>query len=521
MKNRASYNTSGGLDLVGLASIQTPFGTGINMGLRLFLLLAVLLLGNACNKGDDPTPSDPVDPVDSVDNFDINDITDTYPALAPLSNVYKWGPYNVHDPSIFKDGDTYYCYSTDAAYGVAVRPGIQIRKSKDLIKWDFVGWVFDQLPLKGKAFIQSKGGTPNDGLWAPYILKMGNEYRLYYSLASNVARLSVIGLATASSPLGPWVEKEVVVSSLNNATVHTNAIDPTVLVDEAGRHWMYYGSSWDAIYLMELNPATGLAKTSGDKGIRIAHRGFTGNTINGNIEGAEIIYNPDFNQYYLFISYDWLGTKYNVRVGRSPSPEGPFLDFNGLDMNELSDNKPMILAPYQFSGHSGWQGVAHPAVFSDGNGQFYIAHQGRPGVDASFMVLHNRKIYWTNDGWPITSPERYAGVEQSVITTAELAGTYQQIILDYRIVPGFAETQLLPDFQTAIPLNLSADGKLNGDAGSTWSFDAPWLTLTWSNGYTDVLHAHFGRDWENKVEKTLLLSGLNQEGTAVWAKKIN
>src|SRR5206468_3345789 len=153
-------------------------------------------------------------------------------------------------------------------------------------------------------------------LWAPYIMKVGSEYRLYYSLSSAVSRLSVIGLATASSPEGPWTEKGIVVTSRNDATTQTNAIDPTVLVAPSGEYWMYYGSAYDGIYILKLDPATGLAFTTGDKGKRIAQRGFTGSTINGNIEGAEIIYNESLNKYFLFISYDWLETKYNVRVAR-------------------------------------------------------------------------------------------------------------------------------------------------------------------------------------------------------------
>ena len=107
------------------------------------------------------------------------------------------------------------------------------------------------------------------------------------------------------------------VTSLANNAIQTNAIDPTVVVDKAGNHWFYYGSAWDGIYILKLDPATGLAATSGDKGRRIAQRGFTNGHINGNIEGPEVIYNPQFDKYYMFISYDWLQTKYNVRVGRA------------------------------------------------------------------------------------------------------------------------------------------------------------------------------------------------------------
>ena len=66
--------------------------------------------------------------------------------------------------------------STDVGYGIDVRSGIQIRKSKDLVEWTFVGWVFESLPAMGAAYITGQGGTPFNSLWAPYIMKVGNEY---------------------------------------------------------------------------------------------------------------------------------------------------------------------------------------------------------------------------------------------------------------------------------------------------------------------------------------------------------
>jgi arabinan endo-1,5-alpha-L-arabinosidase len=483
-------------------------------------LMAVAMASCTSDSKDNSNDDDDDDGGNNPVPFDIATITDTYPGYGP-GNVYQWGYRNTHDPSVLKDGNTYYSYSTDVCYGADIRAGIQIRKSTDLIKWDYMGWVFNQLPAQGSAFITSSGSTPFNSLWAPYIMKVGSEYRLYYSLSSAAPRLSVIGLATASAPLGPWTEKGLVVTSKNDNAIQTNAIDPTVVVAQDGSHWMYYGSAWDGIYKLELSPSTGLAKTNGDKGIRVAQRGFTGGMVNGNIEGPEVIYNAQFNKYYLFISYDWLQTKYNVRVGRADSPEGPFLDYNGVDINNTVDDGPMILAPYKFNNHSGWQGVAHCAVFKDDANQYFMAHQGRPGIDSYYMDMHVRKVFWTENGWPIVSPERYAGVEQTAITSANLAGTYEQIILGYTVVPGYADEQTSPNFQTSISLVLDAAGTINGDTNNHWTYSGDWLTLTWGNGYTDKLHVERGRDWENSVESTILLSGLNNAGTAVWGKKIN
>ena len=349
------------------------------------------------------------------------------------------------------------------------------------------------------------------------MVKVGSEFRLYYSLSSAKPRVSAIGLATATNPRGPWTEKGLVVTSKDDNTVQTNAIDPSVIITSAGDHWMYYGSAWDGVYILKLNAASGLAASPGDKGSRVAQRGFTGNTINGNIEGPEIIYNQQLEKYFLFIAYDWLETKYNVRVGRSDSPEGPFLDFNEKNLNEVEDHGPMILAPYKFLNHGGWQGTSHPTVFQT-DGQYYLGHQGRPGVDKYFMVLHIRKMFWTDEGWPIVSPQRFAGTEQTPVTKTEIEGMWEKIKLEYSVTPGFANEQVTPDFQDAANLILNSNGTFDGDAGNLWSYTAPWLELNFSSGSHEKVFVERGRDWENK-KACLIFTGLNEKGVAVWGKK--
>jgi arabinan endo-1,5-alpha-L-arabinosidase len=447
--------------------------------------------------------------------FDINSITDTYESISSSSNYLKWSVYNVHDPSVIKEGEWFYCYNTDVAYGAAPRIGLMVRKSKDLVDWQYVGWAFNGLPAMGVQYITANGGTPVQGLWAPYIMKVGQEFRLYYSLASSVGRLSCIGLATSNSLEGPWIEKGLVVTSISNGP-GTNAIDPSVVVTPGGEHWMVYGSSWDGLFELKLNPATGFALNASDRGVRKVRRGITGGVINGNLEGPEIIYNAERNMYYLFVAYDWLSTKYNVRVYRSTTPDGPFLDFNGVNVDNQADNGPMIVAPYKFSDHGGWQGVSHCAVFKD-NGQYFIAHQGRPSVNAAFMVLHVRKIFWTADGWPAVSPERYALEDNANVPPENIVGKWERIKFDYHVVPGYEREQLFPDLQIATDLTIDAGGTINTNAG-TWTYAAPWLQLVWSTGSIEKLMVQKGRDWESK-KNSFVFTGLNEGGIAVWGKK--
>jgi arabinan endo-1,5-alpha-L-arabinosidase len=132
--------------------------------------------------------------------------------------------------------------------------------------------------------------------------------------------------------------------------------------------------------------------------------------------------------------------------------------------------------------------------------------------------MHVRKIYWTNDGWPVVSPERYANVEGTPVSQAEIAGDWEQIILGYRVVPGFAAEQTAPDFQVATTIKLDAGGTINGVAANKWTYNAPNLELAWSNGFTDKVIVDRERDWENK-RNTIIFTGLNNTGTAIWGKK--
>nr|WP_157886935.1 family 43 glycosylhydrolase [Hymenobacter sp. PAMC 26628] len=147
----------------------------VSTPLRWSGLLVGLLLGvSSCKKEETaatPALPTPTVPTPTPAAFDINNITDTYANVAALGSSAQWGPYNVHDPAVIKDDDGYYyMYSTDVGYGIsdaALTPGLQIRRSKDLVQWEFVGWALKGLPPLGVAYITQRGGVPNKLLWAP------------------------------------------------------------------------------------------------------------------------------------------------------------------------------------------------------------------------------------------------------------------------------------------------------------------------------------------------------------------
>ena len=460
---------------------------------------------------------------------------DDYSFLSSMDNYRLWGTYNVHDPSCRKLGDYYYMYSTDAILGENRQEAeeknvplgyIQVRRSKDLVKWEFVGWAFPEIPQEAVEWVRSHaGGEGATNIWAPYIIPFGDKYRLYYCVSAFGRKTSYIGMAEAASPEGPWTQRGCVVKT-NEASV-MNAIDPSVMADPVtGKWWMHYGSFFGGLYCVELDPETGLPAEEGDQGHLTARRA---NYQKDNLEAPEIIYNPDLKQYYLFVSYDPLMTTYNVRVGRSDKAEGPFVDFSGVELKDTTNNFPILTAPYRFHNHPGWAGTAHCSVFTLDEGQYFMAHQGRLSPHNQMMDLHLRQVFFTPDGWPVVSPERYTGCVSRKFSAEDMAGEWEVIRIqepayERRLQAGqilWGEGQLKEEeWNVSHLLSLEKNGHLGENKGTWELLEAKQLlSLTLEGEIINNLIIFAGHDWENEKE-TVLFTGLDSCGRSIWGKRI-
>ena len=362
-----------------------------------------------------------------------NPWVDDYTALSSMENYKQCGTYNVHDPACKKIGDTYYMYSTDAIFAENRKEAeeknvplgfIQVRKAKDLVHWDFVGWAFPEIPAPAIEWVHSQAeGKGATNIWAPFLMPYQGIYRLYYCVSAFGRNTSYIGMAESDSPEGPWIQKGCVVKTGEGDAM--NAIDPSVVEDpETGKWWMHYGSYFGGLYCVELSPETGMTMQPEDHGHLIARRA---NYRKDNLEAPEIMYQPQLGKYYLFTSYDPLMTTYNVRVAYSDFPEGPFVDFYGEDIKDTTNNVPILTAPYRFENHPGWAGTAHCGLIDAGDGRFFMAHQGRLSPQNQLMDLHVREVFFTVNGWPVVSPERYAGTAPRSFTKEDLVGEWENI----------------------------------------------------------------------------------------------
>src|SRR6202050_3140425 len=125
----------------------------------------------------------------------------------------------VHDPSMAREGGTYYLFSTGGPACVIGNGNIQIRTSRNLRQWAYTGTVFATKP----AWITTAlGNIPN--LWAPDISFFNGLWHLYYAGSSFGSNNSVIGLATTPtldprSPRYHWTDRDKVVHAAHHAFV--------------------------------------------------------------------------------------------------------------------------------------------------------------------------------------------------------------------------------------------------------------------------------------------------------------
>lgn len=386
------------------------------------LLISATALFTSCNNNSAFKPTESPNPW-----------SDSYINISSMENYKSWGTYNVHDPACKKFGDYYYMYSTDAIHGENREEAskhnvplgnIQIRRSTDLINWEFVGWAFDDIPSEASAWVRGlNNGRGAENIWAPYVIEANGVYRLYYCVSAFGKKTSYIGLAESDNPEGPWLQKGCVVKTDYSSPV--NAIDPSIIVNpHSGEWWMHYGSYFGGLYAVKLNAETGLTYEDNDLGIVTARRA---NYRKDNLEAPEIIYNEDNNMFYLFYSYDPLMTTYNVRVGRSENIDGPFLDFYGNEVRDTTNNFPILTAPYRFNNHPGWAGTAHCGLLKDDDDKYFMVHQGRLSPDNHQMVLHTREVFFTESGWPVVSPQRYTGSDKKEFRDCDIAGKWEII----------------------------------------------------------------------------------------------
>ncbi|KAL5354967.1 putative arabinan endo-1,5-alpha-L-arabinosidase A [Aspergillus floccosus] len=312
----------------------------------------------------------------------------TAPLLAAAVHGYASpgacsGACNIHDPSLIRresDGK-YFRFSTGNKISYASASSIKG-------PWTTIG---SMLPDGSSINLAGK-----DDLWAPDAQIVNGVYHVYYSVSTFGSQNSAIGLATSSSmDAGTWTDHGTT-GIQSSSSKNYNAIDGN-LFNDGGTYYMSFGSFWGDIFQAPMNSAaTKVASSS----YNIAYDPSGTHAV----EGAYLY--KYGNYYYLFYSwgiccgYDTsrpaAGQEYKIKVCRSTSATGNFVDANGVACS--NGGGTVVL-----ESHDNVYGPGGQGVFTDPElGPVLYYHY----VDTNIGYADGQKLFGWNvidfsSGWPV------------------------------------------------------------------------------------------------------------------------
>lgn len=440
---------------------------------------------------------------------------------------------SVHDPSIVQDGEYYYVFGSHAASAW----------SPDLINWyQYSTHVAVGNPLFPDPFTELSEAfdwTGADTLWAPDVYQLPDgTWAYYYCASEGSSPRGLTGIAESDTVLGPYTDRGVLLRSgmwgqvspdgtIYDATRHPHAVDPAMFNDPSGGLWMAYGSYSGGIFVMEMDRNTG---------VQLDGQGYGTKIMGGNharIEGAYVVYHPETQYYYMFVSFGGLGADgaYNIRVARSTTPEGPYFDAAGQDMIAAKGAAGTIfddvsIAPYgaklmgnyqflhaegePYTTSRGYVSPGHNSVLHDAaTGKWFnVFHTRFVGRDEQHEVRVHQ-VFFSEDGWPVVAPHRYAGETIGTYTAADIAGSYKVI---------HHGTDVSTTVKTSTEVELLANGTLSGTSG-TWSLSGDhYITITMGGvAYKGVVCRMWDDDNRMWVDT---FSALAPNNAAIWGSAV-
>lgn len=428
----------------------------------LTLVIGGLLILSSCGGGGD-NKSYPSAPATPEPAYSKPTIASTIP-LTPEGSV-NWLDIGVHDPSVVKAGSDYYIFGSHLAAA----------KSSDLINWQYISVLsandkVDESPLFNTYSSEiAEGIAWTDGFkgnWAADVIKAPNgKYWFYYNHCAQTEadnggcwNRSYLGLAEADSVEGPYKNKGVFLRSgyrtaseftqypLDNGqtswngAIDPNAIDPAAFYDKENKLWMVYGSYSGGIFVLAMDETTGKPEVGQGYGTRLLGGDFRA------IEGAFVTYSPVADYYYLFYSVAGFAANdgYNIRIARSKTPKGPYLDPAGNDISKIGGTLEIggkLLGGFEFTkslgdtGPSwGYQSPGHNSAYYDEatKRHLLVTHTRFPSTatayptNAEAHAVRVHEMFVSKDGWLVVSPQRYVPLNgNNLVDVAQIPGHYK------------------------------------------------------------------------------------------------
>ncbi|MCP4585899.1 LamG-like jellyroll fold domain-containing protein [Pseudoalteromonas sp.] len=461
---------------------------------------------------------------------------------------------SVHDPSVVKVDDTYYIFGSHLAAA----------KSTDLLNWEMISSLsanaaVNESPLFDYNYTGeiAEGIEWTDGFtgnWAADVIKAPNgKFWFYYNhcaqdnpdtpdVVDEVCwNRSYLGLAEADNIEGPYTNKGIFLRSgyrteaefaaypldngqtTWNGAVDPNAIDPAAFYDADGKLWMVYGSYSGGIFVLAMDEETGMPEAGQGYGKKLVGGDFRA------MEGAFVMYSPESEYYYLFFSvagFD-LNGGYNIRVARSKTPDGPYLDNAGNDIAAIGGLEvgEKLMGGFEYTQELGetapawgYQSPGHnSAYYDEATGRhILVTHTRFPQTSTEFpenTAAHQVRVHemFINSlGWPMASPQRYVPLEgDNMVVADELYGYYKFINHG---------NDVNTDAIRSMHIALNEDHSVTGDDPGIWyMIDDSNIKLELDSG------TYFGVakwQWDDATKAmAVTVSATSSEGATIWASK--
>ena len=463
-----------------------------------------------------------------------------------------------HDPSIFKDFDgTYYVFGTHMALGSTTN-------LKDWTNMDarykatYTQEVKDQISAWNK-----DSGSWYGNLWAPDIVyneAMG-KYCVYLSANGDDWKSNIV-LLTSDVVTGPydyagsivyggfdetnWTETDAdevlgetelpqryITNGIKNekwGDEYPNCIDPTVFFDDNGNLWMAYGSWSGGIFMLELDEQTGLRDYSVTYETNAHSDAYFGKKIaGGKYVSGEAAYIEKIGDYYwLFISYGFFDSVggYNVRVYRSETPDGPYVDALGNDafsdkyvLNHNLANKGLrLFGAYQWRTFSvGELAQGHNSAFVDDDGRAHIIYHTRTNDGSEGHSVRVHQLFLNKEGWLVTAPYQTTDekLDPSVCTVENVAGKYEVLLHEMEVDYKNREVKY-PEV-----ISLNADGTVTGYYEGSWTLEEGTSYINVTLGGVTYSGVALEMNIENLTKKTVVFTALGKENQlTLWGSKM-
>lgn len=272
------------------------------------------------------------------------------------------------DPSWIRVGEDYYMVNSSFSFF----PCIPISKSRDLVHWTTVGYAITNPDWARVA--RSEGGR---GYWAPDISydAVSKHYFITATYRGNEddAEPRCQMVVSAERPEGPYGEP---------AWIHEDGIDPSILHDDDGRHYMLFNRS---VRMAELTPDC--------RAMRGPARLIWGGDLKRKTEGPQLMKHDGY--YYLLAAEGGTGAGHRISAARSKNVWGPY------------ENCPYnpILRQDDEGGYL--QNCGHGKLLQTADGRWFLCflclRRDPDGTAPMGRETSIAEVTWTPDGWPVAA----------------------------------------------------------------------------------------------------------------------